>query len=93
MKIENLERKVGIPDNVKVTIDRGIITLDGPIGNLSRLLYNPKVFIEQSGNNIILYAKKATRREKRIMGTFVSHINNMIIGVTEGFTYYLKICN
>jgi large subunit ribosomal protein L6 len=36
---------------------------------------------------------KITKKEKRVIGTFAAHISNLIIGITDGFEYKLKICS
>jgi large subunit ribosomal protein L6 len=37
--------------------------------------------------------KKASKREKTTLGTYKAHINNMLHGAREGFTYRMKICS
>ena len=54
---------------------------------------HPKVTISLENNKIILYAQKATKREKTMVGSFRSHIRNMIQGVKEPYQYKLKICS
>jgi large subunit ribosomal protein L6 len=43
------------------------------------------------GKALKIAAKNPSKREKSIIGTFASHIRNMIKGVTEGFEYRMKI--
>ena len=93
MKLEHLERSIAIHKDVTVTLDLGNVTVTGPLGSVSRVLVAPGVYLENKGDALIVYAEKATRAEKRIINTFIAHIQNMIKGVTDGFVYKLKICS
>lgn len=93
MKIQNCEEKVEIPKNVEVQIDRGLIKIKGSKGNLERRFLDPSITIEKKDNFVVFSTKKMTRKEKRIMNTFIAHLNNMFKGVTGGFQYKLKVCS
>lgn len=93
MKIELMEESVEIPEGVKFSYDAGIAKAEGPKGIVERKLSNPKVTIVVEGNNVKFSAKNATKREKTMIGTFKSHISNMMQGVNEGYVYKLKICS
>ncbi len=47
--------------------------------------------IEGEGKNIRIWAKWPRKKEAALVGTITSHIQNMITGVTKGYTYKLKI--
>lgn len=93
MKAKLLSEEVEIPDGVDVSISGRFLIVKGPKGENKRMLADPKIKIEKKENNMVVSAKKATKREKRIVGTFASHIENMLKGVTEPFVYKLKICS
>jgi large subunit ribosomal protein L6 len=94
MKLKKLEVEIEIPEGVDVAItEKGLITAKGPKGENKRTLFNPMVKIEKKENKIIVSAAKATKREKRTIGTFSSHIRNIIKGTTERFVYKLKVCS
>ncbi len=42
---------------------------------------------------IILNAKKANKKGKKVIETFKAHIKNLLKGVSEGHKYLLKICS
>jgi large subunit ribosomal protein L6 len=93
MKIEIKER-LEIPKDIEVRLEGGLISVKGNKGEISKRLLNPKVKIEIKENEIVISSKKkATKREKKIIGTFKSHINNMLKGAAEPFVYKLKICS
>ena len=85
------ERRVKIPENVTVSYEGGIFAVKGPLGELKKDLSHAGVKVEVSKGEARVWAEWAGRREKSMVGTIASHIKNMIIGVTEGFTYKLKI--
>lgn len=88
-----IEEKIEIPNGIKVEINRTLIQVTGPKGSLERRFSNPKVSITKEGNTICFRTESSRRNEKRILNTFLSHINNIIKGVTDGFQYKLKICS
>ncbi|MEE9525242.1 MAG: 50S ribosomal protein L6 [Candidatus Woesearchaeota archaeon] len=92
MKLD-LTEQIEIPEGVEVKIDSGLISAKGPKGEISRRLAYPKVSVDVKDNKLTISSKKATKREKRIIFTFKSHLVNMIQGVTEGHSYKLKVCS
>ncbi len=83
--------KVKIPPNVSVSIEGKIIRVTGPKGELKRELWSPEVSIKKQDSNIIIETPYGRRKTRAIVGTFASHISNMVKGVTEGFECRLKI--
>jgi large subunit ribosomal protein L6 len=58
----------------------------------SREIFHPLIAIKIEGSKIILESKKETKNIKKILMTYVSHIENMIQGLKTPFLYKLKIC-
>lgn len=93
-KTIKLKQEVVIPEGVEVSIDKSLIKVKGPKGELSRELHDPRIKISKQDNKIILEViKKPTKREKKMLGTFSAHIKNLIKGTIEPFVYKLKICS
>lgn len=93
MVLKELIAEIEIPEGIQVEIQPGKIIAKGPKGELTRELRNKSLVIAKEENKIkITTAQKNTKREKRIMNTFKSHIQNMIGGVKDGVVYKLKIC-
>lgn len=86
-----IAEKVKIPQNVNVSIEGKIVRVTGPKGELKRELFSPDVSIKKEDSNIIIESQDERRKAKAIVGTFASHISNMIKGVVEGFECRLKI--
>lgn len=90
------ERFVEIPENVNLEITGDSISgytvkVSGPKGENSRLLKFRGVYIEKVDGKVRVYTDEKKSKVKAMVGTFASHINNLIRGVTEGFEYRLRI--
>lgn len=84
-------RSVEIPENVEVMLEGKAVTVKGEKGTLTRDFSHAPVSIRLEGREVRVWANWPRKREEAIVGTVCSHIKNMITGVTEGFTYKLKI--
>lgn len=93
MKIKELKKEIRIPDGVEARIDGRRIIAKGPRGENSRIFSYPEFKVLFEGDKIILLCENATKREKTMIGTYSSHINNLLAGVKQGFDYKLKICS
>jgi large subunit ribosomal protein L6 len=81
---------VTIPEGVTVDLQPNLITVKGKKGELStRVLGNVKVTME--GNEIAVATAGTNKFARSMWGTTRSNINNLIIGVTEGFTKELEL--
>ena len=89
-KLEEV-KSTEIPENVAVKVDRRIITVIGEKGELTRNFSQAPLSIQHKGDIIEVKTSWPRKREAALVGTICSHIRNMIIGVTKGFTYKLKI--
>ncbi|GAB6947017.1 50S ribosomal protein L6 [Vulcanisaeta sp. JCM 16161] len=83
--------EVEVPEGVKVDVSGSKVVVKGPLGTLERDFGNIPVIIRPSDGSIIVESYFAGRSEKAIVGTVAGHIRNMILGVTRGWRYKLKI--
>lgn len=91
MTIEGkIESTIAIPGGVTVTKNGDVLKVKGPRGELSRNFAHPRVLVTVSKEGVTVFCEYPRIKEKAMIGTFVAHINNMIKGVTVGFTYGLK---
>lgn len=93
MRVKEIKDKVEIPDGVEVDIDSSIVKVKGDKGELSRKILDFKINVSKEDNKIILSAKKPTKREKRMIGTYKAHLRNLIKGARDGYIYKLKVCS
>jgi len=81
---------IPIPSGVDITIEGRQVTVKGPKGELSRLV--PEVLTLTVDEGELTVARTDEERESRALhGLFRSLINNMVIGVTEGYRRGLEI--
>ena len=91
VKIDRIEHIVTIPEGVTADYSEdGVVTITGPKGSLNRQFNSTSVAIHQEGGALIVRADMPRRKTKALAGTWNAHLNNMVKGVTEGFTYNLK---
>ncbi len=84
------KKPIMIPEKVKVAIEAGNFTVTGPLGNLI-LKMNSLVNVKISDNQIELSSVGSSLRARALLGTYASHIKNMVAGVVSGFKKQLLI--
>ena len=85
------KKPVAIPGGVTATIDNGTLTVKGPKGTLSRTIAEPLSVTRQEDGSILVTRPDDERRSRSLHGLSRTLINNMIVGVTEGYTKNLEI--
>jgi large subunit ribosomal protein L6 len=81
---------VVIPAGVKVSVTPTMITVEGPKGKLTQD-YNPLVEIQVEGTQALVTRKDDTKPARSFHGLYRNLLNNMVIGVTAGFSKTLII--
>ena len=92
MKLD-LQREIEIPEGVIVSVDNGNVIVKKDGKEAKREFGLGKLDIVKKDEKVLVGAKKATKRESKMIGTITAHIKNMIKGVGEDFIYKLEICN
>ena len=86
-----IREEIEIPEGVEVIIENNEVSVKGPNGEDSRKFTYPNVSIKEENDVVVLETAFPKKKDKAMIGTTKAHINNMIIGVTDGFTYHMKI--
>ncbi len=81
---------VVVPKGVEANLGDGEISVKGSKGNLNLALHE-LVSVAQEGEELKVSATNSTREAGALAGTFRSLINNMVLGVTEGFQKKLEL--
>ena len=81
---------ITIPADVTLSNDGGVIVVKGKNGELSTSMHSD-VELSVADNVVTLKPARDTRQAKALWGTMRSNLNNMVVGVTEGFTRKLEI--
>ena len=84
-------KTVEIPEGVEGMLDGRLVTIKGEKGELTRDFSHAPIKIQLDGKTVTVQASWPRKKEAALVGTVRSHIQNMIKGVTTGFTYKLKI--
>ena len=82
---------IAIPAGVTVDIaENNKVTVKGPKGTLERALA-PEMEITLEGNEIVVTRPNDLKRNRALHGLTRTLLNNMVVGVTEGFSKNLEI--
>jgi large subunit ribosomal protein L6 len=83
------KQPVKVPEKVTVTVSGLNVKVKGPKGELSYTFGN-KVNIELKNGEVIVTPTEASKESNSLWGTARVLINNMVTGVTVGFTKSLE---
>ena len=81
---------VAIPAGVTVNVANGLISVKGPKGELKQSFHD-EIDIKVEGTEVVLTTKNNAKQTNAYHGLYRSLINNMVKGVTDGFTKTLVI--
>ena len=99
MKNERIKKKqgtvkdIGLPDNLSASIHGQILLIKGPKDEVKKEFKQHNISISVNDKKIFLESKSGTKEDKKIMGSLVAHIKNMIRGSQQKHVYTLKICS
>ncbi len=82
---------IEIPEGVEVKVEGRTVTVKGPKGEQTRTFPVSRIRIIKEGNTVILTTELPRKKDNALLGTFRSHVQNMITGVSKGFVYKMKI--
>lgn len=83
-------KPIQVPQGVKVTVGADLVTVEGPKGKLTQS-YLPEVEIKVEGTSVCVTRKAETKQARAYHGLYRNLVNNMVIGVSAGFTRTLII--
>jgi large subunit ribosomal protein L6 len=86
------KKPVAIPDGVKISLDGRMITVDGKLGKLD-YEHRPEVAvaIDEAAKQVVVTAGNDDRHSRAYHGLTRALIQNMMVGVTEGYQQRLEI--
>jgi len=91
MKKYIVREAVKIPDGIDLTLNQNVVSVKGQLGTLNRSFTNAPVDIRREGDDVLIESFWPNKKRLAMVGTIRSHIQNMMTGVTQGYTYKLKI--
>ena len=82
---------ITVPAGVNVTIaDGNVVTVKGPLGTLTET-FNSRMTIALEGNVITVTRPTDEKEDRSVHGLTRALLNNMIVGVSQGFSKTLEI--
>ena len=81
---------IAIPAGVNVTVEGTTVTVKGAKATLTRDVH-PNMTVKVEGNEIIVTRPNDEKQNRALHGLTRSLINNMVIGVSEGFKKELDV--
>ncbi|SDC76200.1 LSU ribosomal protein L6P [Algoriphagus faecimaris] len=85
------KKPINLPSGVTVDVSSpGEVTVKGPKGTLVQEV-NPDIQVKVEGNEIVVARPTDSKRHKSLHGLYRSLINNMVIGVSEGYKKELEL--
>jgi large subunit ribosomal protein L6 len=81
---------IPVPSGVDVTIDGRQVTVKGPKGTLSRVLH-PDMTVSREDGTLVVTRPTEQKTHKQLHGLTRTLVNNMVVGVTDGYRKGLEI--
>ncbi len=85
------KKPINIPEEVEIKIDKDNIIVKGKLGELSQKFDNTSVKLRMEDNRLTVIPISNSNENRAKYGLYRSLINNMVIGVSSGFSKTLKI--
>jgi large subunit ribosomal protein L6 len=81
---------IPLPSGVEVKQDGATLSVKGPLGTLERTIH-PEMAVEQADGELRVVRPSDEPRHRALHGLTRTLVNNMVVGVTTGFTKGLEI--
>ena len=82
---------IPVPSGVEVTLDGQLVTVKGPKGTLSHTVAEPIKVTKAEDGTLTVTRPDDERTSRSLHGLTRSLVNNMVLGVTEGYTKEMEI--
>ena len=83
--------EIEIPDDVSAETEHLELTVEGPNGSVTRRLWYPDIDVSVEDGAVAITTENEDAKTNATVGTFESHVSNMIHGVTEGWEYTMEV--
>jgi large subunit ribosomal protein L6 len=91
-KDKGIELSIKLPDKVEAKKESTTLIIKGPKGECRRIINDPLLHVSIKDGNVIVSVEHSIKNEKKRIYSCEEHIKNMVIGVTAGHSYSLKVC-
>ena len=83
-------KPIAIPAGVDVKVDGATVTVKGPKGTLTQT-FNSRISVKVEGSEILVTRPTDDKEDRSLHGLTRTLVNNMVIGVTEGYSKNLEV--
>ncbi len=83
-------KPIVLPAGVDFKVEENVVTVKGPKGTLTQKIH-PLISVEVNGNEVLVTRPNDEKESRSLHGLSRTLINNMVIGVTEGFKKELEV--
>lgn len=90
---EKISRDIMLPENTTASIGGNILTIKASAGEVSRTFGQRNISITVHDKKISLGSPRASKDDKKMIGSIAAHIKNMLEGSHKKHDYILKICS
>jgi large subunit ribosomal protein L6 len=84
------KKPVTLPKGVQINLDGQTVKVKGPKGELTRT-FSPHIGLEMDNGQLLVKRPSDERQMRALHGTTRAILNNMVVGVSEGFSKVLQI--
>lgn len=84
-------REIEVPEGVTVTLSDATLTVKDKKGLIAREFRYPGIGLKVDGARVVVETGKDDKQTKATVGTYASHVKNMVKGVSEGYEYHMKV--
>lgn len=81
---------INLPSGVSVNVTEDVVTVKGPKGQLSQKI-NPEISVNVEGNVLTVTRPSDEKQHRALHGLYRALINNMVIGVSQGFSQKMEL--
>lgn len=82
---------ITVPAGVTVTVsNENVVTVKGPKGELTQAV-NPKITVKVEAGAVLVERHSENKEDRSLHGLYRALIQNMVVGVTEGYQKKLEI--
>ena len=82
---------IDIPDDVTAEVDHLDLSVEGPEGSVTRRLWYPDVSVSVDDGAVVIESDSEDAKTSSTLGTFESHVRNILHGVTDGWEYRMQV--
>jgi large subunit ribosomal protein L6 len=92
LSTEQVEQKsIQMPDGVTASLEGRTLTVKGKLGEARKHFDKVNINLSVEGGNVQISPFSTKKKDNVIVNTVSSLINNMVTGVSKGYTYRLKV--